>query len=53
MMKHLTVAEKHPYAIGLKGVIIGEGDTREEAIIDLESAIKFHIKTFGERNETI
>lgn len=47
------VIERHPecyvaYPIGLKGAVVGEGDTRAEAIADVESAIKFHIETFGE-----
>ncbi len=36
------------YPIGLKGVVIGEGDTYEEALADVKSAIKFHIETFGQ-----
>jgi predicted RNase H-like HicB family nuclease len=45
------IVEKHPegyvaYPIGLKGIVIGEGDTHEEALADLKSAIKFHIETF-------
>ena len=52
-MRHLIIVEKHQegyvaYPIGLKGVVVGEGDTREEAIADVESAIRFHIETFGE-----
>lgn len=35
------------YPIGLKGVVIGEGDTYEEALSDVKSAIQFHIETFG------
>ena len=35
------------YPIGLKGVVVGEGDTREEAVADATSAIEFHIETFG------
>lgn len=35
------------YPVGLRGVIIGEGDSREEALADVTSAIKFHIETFG------
>ena len=27
--------------------MIGEGDTYEEALADVKSAIKFHIDTFG------
>jgi predicted RNase H-like HicB family nuclease len=45
------IVEKHPegyvaYPIGLKGIVIGEGDTHEEALADVKSAIKFHIETF-------
>jgi predicted RNase H-like HicB family nuclease len=32
----------------LNGVIVGEGDTYEEALADVQSAIKFHIESFGE-----
>lgn len=47
------VVEKHDdgfiaYPIGLKGIVIGEGDTFEEAFADVKSAIKFHIETFGD-----
>jgi predicted RNase H-like HicB family nuclease len=46
------IVEKHPdgyvaYPLGLKGVVVGEGDTYEEALADVESAIRFHIETFG------
>jgi predicted RNase H-like HicB family nuclease len=46
------IVEKHPdgyvaYPLGLKGVVVGEGDTYEEALADVTSAIKFHIETFG------
>ena len=45
--------EKHidgyvAYPVGLKGVIVGEGDTYEEALTDVKSAIRFHIETFGQ-----
>jgi len=48
-----VLVEKHPdgyvaYPLGLKGVIVGEGDTFEEALADVKSAIRFHIETFGE-----
>ncbi len=47
------IVEKHPegyvaYPLGLKGVVVGEGDTYEEALGDVKSAINFHIETFGE-----
>ena len=35
------------YPVGLKGVVVGEGDTYEEALADVRSAVKFHIETFG------
>ena len=35
------------YPLGLKGVVVGEGDSREEAVADATSAIEFHIETFG------
>ena len=46
------VVEKHSdgyvaYPLGLKGVVVGEGDTYEEALADVKSAIQFHIETFG------
>jgi len=46
------VVEKHPdgyvaYPLGLKGVVVGEGDSYEEALADVKSAIRFHIETFG------
>jgi len=47
------VVEKHPdgyvaYPLGLKGVVVGQGDTYEDALADVKSAIRFHIETFGE-----
>lgn len=46
------IVEKHPdgyvaYPLGLKGVVVSEGDTYEEALISVKSAIQFHIETFG------
>ncbi len=46
------VVEKHEdgfvaYPIGIDGVIIGQGDSYEEALKDVKSAIKFHIESFG------
>lgn len=35
------------YPIGLKGVVVGQGDTYEDALADVRSAIRFHIETFG------
>ncbi len=46
------VVEKHPdgyvaYPLGLKGVIVGQGDNYEQALGDCRSAIHFHLETFG------
>ncbi len=35
------------YPLGLKGVVVGEGDTYDESLADVTSAIRFHIETFG------
>ena len=47
------IVEKYPdgyvaYPLGLKGVVIGQGDTFEEALADVKSAIRFHIESFGD-----
>ncbi len=47
------IVEKHPdgyvaYPLGLKGIVVGQGDTYEEALSDVKSAIRFHIDTFGD-----
>lgn len=46
------VVEKNPdgyvaYPLSLKGVVVGQGDTYEQALSDVKSAIRFHIETFG------
>jgi predicted RNase H-like HicB family nuclease len=46
------IVEKHidgyvAYPLGLKGVVVGQGDSYEDALADVKSAIKFHIETFG------
>jgi len=33
--------------LGIQGVVVGQGDTYEEAINDVKSAIAFHVETFG------
>lgn len=47
------IIEKHPdgyvaYPLGLKGVVVGEGDSYDEALADVKSAIAFHLETFGD-----
>lgn len=36
------------YPLGLRGAVVGEGDTYEAALSDAQSAAKFHIQTFGD-----
>jgi len=53
MMQLKIIVEKHhegyvAYPLGLKGVVVGEGDTYEDALEDVKSAIKFHMETFRE-----
>jgi predicted RNase H-like HicB family nuclease len=53
MLKQFKIiVEKHSdgyvaYPLGLKGVVVGEGDTYEDALADVKTAIQFHIETFG------
>jgi len=52
MKQFKIVVEKHPdtyvaYPLGLKGIIVGQGDSYEAALSDVKSAIQFHIDTFG------
>ena len=52
-MKNIKIViEKHTdgyvaYPVGLKGVVVGEGNSYEEALNDVKSAIAFHIESFG------
>ena len=46
------VVDKHSdgyvaYPLGIEGVVVGEGDSYEEALADVKSAIQFHVETFG------
>lgn len=51
MHQYKIIVEKHPdgyiaYPLGMKGVVIGQGDSYEEALADVKSAIRFHIESF-------
>lgn len=54
MQKQIKIiVEKHPegyvaYPVGLKGIVVGQGDTYEDALADISSAIAFHVETFGQ-----
>lgn len=46
------IVEKHAdgyvaYPVGLRGIVVGEGDSYEQALADVKSAIRFHVETFG------
>ncbi len=47
-----VVVEKHQdgyvaYPLGIRGGVIGQGATYDEALADVTSALRFHIETFG------
>ena len=54
MVRQLKIiVEKHPdgyvaYPLGLKGVVVGQGDSYEQVLADVKSALRFHIETFGQ-----
>ncbi|MBM5817892.1 MAG: type II toxin-antitoxin system HicB family antitoxin [Cyanobacteria bacterium K_Offshore_surface_m2_239] len=46
------IVERHQdgylaYPLGIEGIVVGQGDSYEEAVADLRSAIAFHVETFG------
>ena len=46
------IVEKHAdgyvaYPLGVKGVVVGEGNTYEAAMADVKYAIAFPVETFG------
>lgn len=51
-----VVVEKHPegyvaYPLGLKGLVVGEGSTPEEAVEGVKSSLKFYMEKFGIGND--
>lgn len=47
------IVEKHSdgyiaYPLGIKGVVVGEGETYQDALVNVNSAIRCHIEMFGE-----
>ena len=53
MKDYKIIVERHPdgyvaYPLRIRGVVVGEGKTYEEALADVKSAIQFHVETFGE-----
>ena len=52
MTRLKVVIEKHAdgyvaYPLGLNGAVVGQGETYDEALADVRSAIRFHVETFG------
>jgi hypothetical protein len=52
MIELKFVVEQHSdgflaYPLGLHGIVVGEGNTADEALADAKSAAKFHIDKFG------
>ena len=48
-----VIVEKHPdgyvaYPLGMKGVVVGQGNTYLAALEDVRSAVAFHVQTFGD-----
>lgn len=46
------IVEKHAdgyvaYPLGMKGVVVAEGDSFDEVVRELQSAIRFDLETFG------
>lgn len=46
------IVERHEdgyvaYPVGMRGIVVGEGDTYDGALADVRSAIEFHIETFS------
>ena len=53
MRRFKIVVEEHPdgfiaYPLGFAGVVVGQGDSYDEAVADAKSAIVFHIESFGQ-----
>ena len=56
--QYKVIVEKHPdgyvaYPIGVRGIIVGQGDTYEEALADVKLAKKFHIESFGHKESPL
>jgi len=48
------IVEQYPdgyiaYPAKMQGVVVGQGDTYQEALDDVKSAIIFHLETFGKK----
>jgi predicted RNase H-like HicB family nuclease len=51
--RYKIIVEQHEdgfvaYPLGFTGSVVGQGANADEAITDVQSAIRFHIETFGQ-----
>ena len=58
MQQLKIIIEKHSdgyvaYPVGINGVIVGQGETYEQALADVQSATRFHLDTFGRDSLTV
>ena len=58
MQQLRIIVEKHAdgyvaYPVGVSGVVVGQGDTYEQALADVQSAIRFHSETFGAKSLSV
>ena len=47
------IVGQHPdgsvtYPLGIRGIVVGQGDPYYDALADVESVILVHVETFGE-----
>ena len=52
MKQFKIIIEKHPdgyvaYPIGIMGAVVGQGETYEEALADVKSALTCYVEEFG------
>lgn len=52
MKQFKIIVEKHSdgyvaYPLGIKGAVVGQGNTYEEALADVKSAIRCYVEIFG------
>jgi predicted RNase H-like HicB family nuclease len=55
MRQFKIVIEKHPdgyvaYPIGITGAVVGQGETYEEVLADVKSALVCYLEEFGEKD---
>ncbi|CCH99958.1 MAG: type II toxin-antitoxin system HicB family antitoxin [Microcystis sp.] len=55
MRQFKIVIEKHPdgyvaYPIGITGAVVGQGETYEEVLADVKSALVYYLEEFGEQD---